>query len=361
MNLAGPAGPAPKGTPVPGRESTTHTPIDGHGEDARLIRQQANTTGRRAHNMNFKALRAFQLAAERGSLAAAANELCLSQPAVSRLIALLEAELDLRLFDRTGRGLAITREGKLFYDSTKHILAGVNEIPRIARNIRSGDQQFHILTTPRIAQSVISPALSVLRRANDRLHCSIDLCSRFDLDGALASRGFDIAIAPLPLSSSQLPIDTKPLFKVRIEAVLPADHPLARRSTLGAADLADETLIGPWRNAVWRHQMGDALPATALSPSCALETDSSLMAYQMASDGAGIAFFDRLSARGLDIGKVSFRPLTPEKWITFGYIHPKGKILGSSALKFIDAVRETIFEFRLQNDENANAVNLVFE
>jgi len=66
-----------------------------------------------------------------GSLSAAASDLCLSQPAVSRLIAMLEGELALQLFNRTGRGLSMTRESKLFYDTTKHILAGIEDLPRI--------------------------------------------------------------------------------------------------------------------------------------------------------------------------------------------------------------------------------------
>ncbi|WP_072375662.1 LysR family transcriptional regulator [Hyphomicrobium sp. NDB2Meth4] len=308
--------------------------------------------------MNFKSLRAFQLAAERGSLSAAASELCLSQPAVSRLIALLEADLDLKLFDRTGRGLSLTRDGKLFYDTTKHILAGVEEIPRIARNIRTGDQRFHILTTPRVAQAVVSPALSLLRKSNDRLSCSIDLRARFELDSAIASTRFDLVLASLPLSPSHVPIETKPLFKVRIEAVVPNDHNFAKRGSLTADDLAGETLIGPWRNPAWRQQMGDALPAIDFSPSYALETHSSLMAYQMASDGAGIAFFDRLSARGLNTEAVKFLPLSPAKWITFGYIHPAEKPLSANALNFIDAIRQTILDFRLLSDDNANAVHL---
>lgn len=323
-----------------------------------LLRHR-DTPGRRACNMNFKSLRAFQLAAERGSLSAAASELCLSQPAVSRLIALLEADLDLKLFDRTGRGLSLTREGRLFYDTTKHILAGVEEIPRIARNIRTGDQQFHILTTPRVAQAVVSPALSLLRRSNERLSCSIDLRARFELDSAIASTRFDLLLASLPLNPSHVPIETKPLFKVRVEAVLPKGHPLCARSTLSADDLESETLIGPWRNAAWRQQMGDALPAIDFSPSYALETHSSLMAYQMASDGAGIAFFDRLSARGLNTEAVTFRPLSPAKWITFGYVHPAGRPLSANALHFIDAVRQTVLDFRLISNDNANAVHFV--
>lgn len=60
---------------------------------------------------------------------------------------MLETELDLRLFDRTGRGLTVSHDGKLFLEATRHILAGVQAIPGIASNIRSGEQQFHILTT----------------------------------------------------------------------------------------------------------------------------------------------------------------------------------------------------------------------
>ena len=202
---------------------------------------------------------------------------------------------------------------------------GSRKFPRIARNIRTGDQRFHILTTPRVAQAVVSPALSLLRKSNDRLSCSIDLRARFELDSAIASTRFDLVLASLPLSPSHVPIDTKPLFKVRIEAVVPNDHNFAKRGSLTADDLAGETLIGPWRNPAWRQQMGDALPAIDFSPSYALETHSSLMAYQMASDGAGIAFFDRLSARGLNTEAVKFLPLSTREMDHVRLHSPGGK------------------------------------
>ncbi len=72
----------------------------------------------------------------------------------------------------------MTKEGKLFYDSTKHILAGLEEIPRIAKDIQVGDRQFQLLTTPRIAQAVISPALALLRKENLGLRCRVDVLSR---------------------------------------------------------------------------------------------------------------------------------------------------------------------------------------
>ena len=311
--------------------------------------------------MNFKALRAFQLIAERGSLSAAASNLCLSQPAVSRMIGLLEGELELRLFNRTGRALSMTKEGKLFYDTTKHILAGLEEIPRIAKEIQAGDRHFQLLTTPRIAQAVISPALTLLRKENLRLSCNVDVLPRDDLDDIedlIGARRVDLAIAALPVSHSPAAIEYKPLFKVRLEAVVPKTHRLVARNRLTAADLAHEELIGPWQDQAWRRQMNEFLPSGGLSAKHTVETRSSLMACQMASDGAGIAFFDRLSARGLDLSGAEFIPLEPANWMTFGYIHQRGNALSPNAIAFIDTVRRTIGAFRQRHPEDAAAVVL---
>ena len=88
--------------------------------------------------MNFKSLRAFQLVVTQGSLAAAAETMNLSPPAVSRLISLLEVEIKFELFNRTRRRLTMTTAGEAFYRATQPILDGVNELPHIANTIRAG-------------------------------------------------------------------------------------------------------------------------------------------------------------------------------------------------------------------------------
>jgi DNA-binding transcriptional LysR family regulator len=310
--------------------------------------------------MNFKSLRAFQLVVERGSLSAAAADLCLSQPAVSRLIAQLEGDLNLRLFDRTGRRLTMTKEGKLFYDATRHILAGLDEIPRIAEDIRTGNRHLQILTTPRIAQALISPALAMLRKQKIRLRCRVEVISQSDLDASIGSRRFDLAIASFPISTST-PVACRPIFKVRLEAVLPKGHPLAKRDRLTASDLASEDLIGPWQDQFWRREMGDFLAGGGDAPKCIIETRSSLMACRMACDGAGIALLDRLSARALDVSGAEFRPLEPEKWITFGYVHHRGDDLSANAADFISAVRTTLEDIRALHPEMAECIALMNE
>lgn len=307
--------------------------------------------------MNFKSLRAFQLIVERGSLSAAAGDLCLSQPAVSRLIAQLENELGLVLFNRTGRGLSMSKEGKLFYETTRDILAGVDEIPRIAKEIQHGGRHLQLLAGSHIARAVVSPALAMLQRDGSKLRCRLDVISDVGLDDVAGGRHFDLAIAPI--SSPVVPsyLEAHPLFSVRIEAVVPRAHRLASRDAVSVADLADEDLIIPRHDESYSHQISRFANRGATAKSF-VETQSSLIACQMACDGVGIALFDRLSARGLHLGGAHFIPIEPDFWMTFAYLHPRGEPMRKSALAFVDAARQVIADFIASDMQSAASVRL---
>lgn len=309
--------------------------------------------------MNLKSLRAFQLIVESGSLTAASKTLGLSQPAVSRLIAMLENELKLSLFSRSGRTLRVTEKGAAFYKATRHILTGLSEIPRLAKEIETNDKQLKLVTTPRIAQGLISPAIERMRRQNPALRFSIDVLSRFDLDNLAGLRRFDLAIASLPVTHALVELTNHTLFNVRLEAVMRKDHALAARKHVTAADLAGENLIGLWDDQLWRQQINEFMRAGGASGRYVVETRSSLMACQLAIDGAGVAVFDRLSARGMDLDAVTFRPLEPERWIAFGYVHHTDQKLSANAKVLINSVLHIVGEFRERNAVNAASIELI--
>jgi DNA-binding transcriptional LysR family regulator len=117
--------------------------------------------------MNIKALRAFRATLAEGSLAKASETLNLSQPAVSRLVSALEAELRLTLFDRTGRHLTPTQEGLAFFREAGRILASLDQIPNIAADIRAGrTESLRIVTMPRIAQALTAPVVAHFMRCH---------------------------------------------------------------------------------------------------------------------------------------------------------------------------------------------------
>ncbi|MBX3521844.1 MAG: LysR family transcriptional regulator [Xanthobacteraceae bacterium] len=307
--------------------------------------------------MNVKALKAFRLVVVNGSLAAAAKSLHLSQPAVSRLISLLEHETKLQLFYRTRRRLTLTPEGEAFYRQAEHLLAGFDEIPRIISDIKAKTGgHFRLVTAPRIGQGLVSPALALMQRESPGVRCIVDIQSRFDLENQIGTRRYDLGIVSLPVSHSLIEIDNKPLVRVRAEALLPQDHPLASKTQLSAADLAPFPMLGLWPTQIWRQQMDDFFRSGGAVPSYSIETRSSLMACQMVRDGAGIAILDRLCAQAIDLNGLTLRPIDPERWISFGYIQHRGSTLSQHAEHFLDCVNRVIARLRARDSEYKSAI-----
>lgn len=307
--------------------------------------------------MNIRALRLFRLVASKGSLSAAAEAMSLSPPAASRLIALLEAETRLQLFNRSRRRLTLTRQGEAFFREAEHILAGFDEIPRIASEIRlKAQEQLRLVTAPRIGQGVVSPALALFCRERPGIRVSVDVQSRFGIEGRMGTRLYDLGIISLPVNHPLVEIENRPLFRARMEALLPERHPLAAKPALGAADLAAEPLLGLWPGQPWRQQVDDFFRSGGTKPSYAVETRSSLMACQLVRDGAGVAILDRLCARAIDLSGIAIRPLVPERWILFGYIHQLRQPPSENAGVFLDCLRRSVEEFRARSAENAASV-----
>lgn len=307
--------------------------------------------------MNIRALRLFRLVVSQGSLAAAAEAMSLSPPAASRLIALLEAEIQLQLFHRTRRRLQLTTQGLAFYREAEHILAGIDEIPHIANTIRTEAKgRLRLVTASRIGLGIVSPALALFCRENPGIRASVDEQSRFSIEAQMGTRLYDLGIISLPVSHPFVEIENHPLFQVRMEAVLPKGHRLAAKPSLTATDLASEPLLGLWPGQPWRQQVDDFLRSGGARAEYAIETRSSLMACQLARNGAGVAILDRLCVQAIDLSDLVIRPLVPERWILFGYIHQLRQQPSENATAFLDCMRRSVEAFRARSAENAQAV-----
>lgn len=307
--------------------------------------------------MNLKSLRAFRLVVSQGSLAAAAEAMHLSQPAVSRLIALLESETQLTLFDRSRRRLTLSDAGEAYFRETRHILDGIDELPQIAANVRAGaNRPFRLVTGPRVGAALVAPALAMMRRENPGLKCVVDVLSRFELENRSGIARYDLGIASLPVTHALLPIENRLICRARMEAVMADSHPLAGKAAITADDLAGQPIIGMLPGLFGRQQGDEFFRADGAVPSYVVETTSSLMACQMARDGAGIALMDRISARAINPAGMAVRPLDPPHWLSYGYIHHKGQDLGADARRFLDCLRRYIEDFRAVGKDAADSV-----
>lgn len=122
------------------------------------------------------AMQVFERVADESGFAAAARAMDMSPPAVTRVIAELEAYLGTRLFQRTTRKVSLTEAGQAYLGRVRQILQDVQEADAVASahtNTLVGQLRVH--TEPVLASYVIAPMLAEFRRAHPGIVVDIEV------------------------------------------------------------------------------------------------------------------------------------------------------------------------------------------
>lgn len=136
-------------------------------------------------------MEAFLEVARHGTIKAAASELGLSMPALSRRIQTLEHAVGRPLFDRHHQGLRLTEAGRQFHADLTPIIDDLRAVMRQVASPHSA-LRLHLNVPPLFAQQRLFPRLPELREAHPELHIDIDTLAHGD---ARLSEGVDAAIA----------------------------------------------------------------------------------------------------------------------------------------------------------------------
>jgi DNA-binding transcriptional LysR family regulator len=201
--------------------------------------------------MNIQAIRLFLRVVQRGSLAAAAQELNMSPSAASRLLSGLERATGLELFSRDGHSLRPTAEGTQYFDECYRVLIAVDELPRAARRLASGAQpRIRVTSGSRHANSLMIPAIGRFAKRYPDVEVEFHLAQVEGLDRLFSER-YDVLLAtPWPAITPY--VEASPLIDLPAVAVMPRDHALAGRTSVRPADLAAHRLVatpmGPMRD-----------------------------------------------------------------------------------------------------------------
>ena len=108
--------------------------------------------------MNWNELRAFIQVADRGSFSRAADALHLTQPAVSKRIAALEADLGIQLFDRVGRRVFMTEAGSILYPRAQSMLQVQSDTTKLLENLHTRiDGRLRMATSHHIGLHRLAP------------------------------------------------------------------------------------------------------------------------------------------------------------------------------------------------------------
>lgn len=293
--------------------------------------------------LDMRHLEVFRAVMISGSLVGAARLLSVTQPALSRTIALLEMRLAYPLFHRRGRRLVPTTEAHALYREVERMYVGIDRIKQVAWDIghhRAG--ALRVATLPALAQWLVPAVLARFLAARPHVHVFVQALPSTQIAELVVTRQFDLGVVEMPMSRSGVRL--QPLPSASIVAVLPAGHVLERRTRLSLRDLAGERLLLPSPQSYVRYQIDDAFNRLGLRSEIVVETPTSSLACALAAEGAGVGLVSEWTPMPGRGDRFSVRPLAESLWSQYGCITPAEIELPALAGEFQAMLRARMVE-----------------
>lgn len=262
--------------------------------------------------MEFTQLRHFLAVAEALHFGRAAEQLGIAQPQLSRAVARLEAELGARLLVRTSRRVQLTAAGEAFRAEAIALMQGRERAASLARAAAAQERQVLRIGFVSAALYHLLPAwLRELRAARPGLQTELTELSTEEQLDRLARGELDVGLGHPPIPERGR-IASELLLEDRFDAMLPADHALARKRSVSFAQLAAHPFVlfpeaqGPALHAAIRDQCRIAgHPLVVAQTANRLHSQCSLIAAGL---GVGLA---PMQSRGLRVEGTVRVPIRP--------------------------------------------------
>jgi DNA-binding transcriptional LysR family regulator len=237
--------------------------------------------------MELRHLRYFLSIVDAGSMALAGRRLHVTQPTLSRQIRDLERDLGVRLFDRIGRRIVLTAEGHELAARTRHVLAEVEAL-RARGSVLGGGRGglLRVGATPHFIEAGMPAVLSAYRRTHAGVEVQLSEHGARDLVAGVERGDLHLA-AGVILGVEHLA--SRPIFPMRVLAVMSRRHPLAARRSVTIDDLRRETLLMLAPDFQTRQLFEDACQGRYDGLHVALVSRSPQSLVALAAAGHGIA------------------------------------------------------------------------
>lgn len=236
-------------------------------------------------------LRLLVAIAQTGKLQQAADILAMSQPAASRALAEIEADLGAAVFERLPRGMRPTELGEKVLQRAAVILAEYDALDmdaRMARTGQSGKVRIGAVTGPVVGY--VMPAIRHLRQTAPNIEATIHVAPSVDLIRGLENGAFDMIIARLPVGHDVRYLDVVPARNERVALLVHGTHPRAGAPVSGLAQLLAYDWVMQERGAPIRKAVENAFfNARQPLPDKVTNSSSLLVALDMITAGPAIA------------------------------------------------------------------------
>lgn len=288
--------------------------------------------------MDTQSLTIFLAVAETGSFTAAANKLFLTQPAVSKRIALLESQLNCQLFDRIGRNITLTEAGRTLLPKAKKWLLELDDIRRSITNL-NGEVAgvLRIGTSHHIGLHRLPPILRKFAKHYPRVKLDIRFIDSEEAWEAVLHGELELGVVTLPPEPDKRVSQTA-LWDDPLVFVAASDHPLATINKISLDLLTEYEALLPPPNTFTRQLVARLFQQHQLKAKIAISTNYLETLYMMTTIGLGWSLLPKamLDERVQQLAVDAHLPIRQLGFVT----HP-ARSLSNAAQRFIELLKET--------------------
>ncbi|MDH6697854.1 DNA-binding transcriptional LysR family regulator [Streptomyces sp. MAA16] len=232
-----------------------------------------------------------------GSLRRAAEELRLSQPALSETVRNLERELGVDLLERKRSGATMSAEGRELLPYISQVLEAVDRLRAAAGEQHRISRMVRVGTVNAATVPLLIPVLREFRATHPVTQVEVVAARQAEIDRALAEGGFDLGLVnQLDGDDPPAGLDSTELLRGRPVVCLRPDSPLAALDAVSVDDLLTQPLIA-MRSGYVMHRFVHRLLAGRL-PSFSYSTDGAEMGKLMVAEGLGVTVLPDFSVVG---------------------------------------------------------------
>jgi DNA-binding transcriptional LysR family regulator len=290
-------------------------------------------------NITLRQLKVFERVARRLSFTRAAEDLYLTQPAVSMQVKQFEDTIGLRLFERLGKKIYLTRAGEELYTLSKTISRQIDEAEELIEELKGADGGRLVVAVASTGHYFAIRLLAEFCRRYPKVKVNFKVTNRKGVLQLLEDNDADLVLMGKP--PEELDLVTEAFMDNPLVVIAPKGHHLTGRTAIALEELRAETFLMREQDSGTRSSVESILTEKGVSLSISMEMNSNGAIKQGVEVGLGLGVVSlHTIERELEDGRlvvldVEAFPIMRQWYI----VHRSGKRLSSVGLAFEDFVR----------------------